>query len=314
MTKVGHYATDSYLCNFLYIRAMKQINLADWTQIGEGGIGKVYRNNTDPTMMLKLSKYTGKEDMLEEYELSRYAMEAGLSTPKVYDFVTDGANHYGYTGELIKGKKSLCRIIADDPARLEEMAHLFTQNVKKLHSIKADPAKVGSRMELNIENLRKIKYLKPETLEGIIAELRQIPETATLLHGDLHLGNLITTGEKQYWIDLGRLRYGNPIVDISQFHFTFTYLPVVCKHIFHISAGQVKAFYDAFVTEYYGPDRQQEYEELLHRAELIQLTGILLKAPLAVWFIPKLQRHLGLKSTPRLKIICKFICGQKEIF
>ena len=119
MTKVGHYATDSYLCNFLYIRAMKQINLADWTQIGEGGIGKVYRNNTDPTMMLKLSKYTGKEDMLEEYELSRYAMEAGLSTPKVYDFVTDGANHYGYTGELIKGKKSLCRIIADDPARLE---------------------------------------------------------------------------------------------------------------------------------------------------------------------------------------------------
>ena len=293
---------------------MKQINLNDWTQIGEGGIGKVYRNNADPTMMLKLSKFADKkEDMLEEYELSKYAMEVGLSTPAVYDFVTDGT-HYGYTGELIKGKKSLCRVIADDPARLEEMAHLFTQNVKKLHSIKADPTKVGSRMELNIGNLRKIKYLKPETLEKIIEELRQIPETGTLLHGDLHLGNLITTGERQYWIDLGRLRYGNPIVDISQFHFTFTYLPVICKHIFHISAGQVKAFYDAFVAEYYGPDRRQEYEEMLHRAELSQLTGILLKAPLAVWFIPKLQRHLGLKPTSRLKIIAKLVCGQREIF
>ena len=76
----------------------------------------------------------------------------------------------------------------------------------------------------------------------------------------------------------------------------------------------MKAFYDAFVAEYYGPDRQQEYEELLHRAELIQLTGILLKAPLAVWFIPKLQRHLGLKPTCRLRIIGKLLCGHKEIF
>ena len=293
---------------------MKQIDLTDWTQIGEGGLGKVYRNNADPTMMLKLSKFADKkEDMLEEYELSKYAMEVGLSTPKVYDFVTDGT-HYGYTGELIKGKKSLCRVIADDPARLEEMAHLFAQHTKRLHSIKADTAKVKSRMEGNIENLRKIKYLKPETLQGIIDEIRQIPETCTLLHGDLHLGNLITTGDRQYWIDLGRLAYGNPIVDIAQFHFTYTYLPVICKHIFHISAKQVEAFYNTFVAEYYSPAELEEYETLLHRAELIQLTGIMLKAPLAVWFIPKLQRHLGLKPTARIRIIGKLLTGHKEIF
>ena len=295
---------------------MRQVNLKEWTQIGEGGIGKVYRNNADPTKMLKLSKFSGKEDMLEEYELSRYAMEVGLSTPAVYDFVTDGT-HYGYTGELIKGKKSLCRVIADDPTRLGEMAHLFTQKVRELHSVKADPAKVRSRMEFNIESIGRIQYLKPGTLQGIIAEFRQIPETGTLLHGDLHLGNLITTGERQYWIDLGRLRYGNPIVDISQFHFTFMYLPVICKHIFHISAKQVAAFYNAFVAEYYGlddPAKRQEYEALLHRAELIQLTGIIRNAPLAVWFIPKLQRHLGLKPTPRLKIITMLLFGHKEIF
>ena len=34
---------------------------------------------------------------------------------------------------------------------------------------------------------------------------------------------------------------------------------------------------------------------------------------LAVWFIPKLQRHLGLNPTSRLKIIAKFLCGHKEI-
>ena len=308
---------DMIISNYLYFCGVKQINLTDWTQIGEGGSGKVYRNNADPAKMLKLSKSADKkEDMLEEYELSRYAMEVGLPTPEVYDFVTDGS-HYGYTGELIKGKKSLCRVIADNPERLAEMAHLFTQKVRELHSIKADPAKVRSRMELNIGNLRKIKYLKRETLEGIIAELRQIPETGTLLHGDLHLGNLITTGERQYWIDLGRLRYGNPIVDISQFHFTFTYIPVICKNIFHISAKQVEAFYNAFVTEYYGlddPAKREEYETLLHRAQLIQLTGILLNAPLAVWFIPKLQRHLGLRPATRLSIIFKLLCGHKEIF
>ena len=293
---------------------MKQIDLANWTKIGEGGLGKVYRSNSDPSLMLKLSKFTdNKDEMLEEYELSKYAMEAGLSTPEVYDFATDGA-HYGYTGELIRGKKSLCRIIADDPSRLEEMAHLFTRYAAKLHSIKADASKVKSRMEYNVENLRKIKYLKQETLQGIIDEIRKIPETGTLLHGDLHFGNLITTGERQYWIDLGKLKYGNPILDISQFHFVFNYLPVVCKNIFHLSAKQVEAFYNAFVSEYYGPDGMQEYETLLRRASLIQLAGIMRNAPLAVWFVPKLQRHLGLKPTPRLKIIAKILCGHKEIF
>ena len=296
---------------------MEQINLADWTQIGEGGMGKVYKNNTDPSKMLKLSKFANnKEEMLDEYELSHYAMGVGLPTPEVYDFVTDGT-HYGYTGELIRNKKSLCRIIADDPTKLEEMAHLFTTYVLKLHSIEADTTKVKSRMEYNINNLRKIKYLKPETLQGIIDEIQNIPETSTLLHGDLHFGNLITTGEKQYWIDLGKLRYGNPILDISQFHFVFVYLPIVCKNIFHLTAKQVEAFYNAFVNEYYGlddPIRKQEYETLLHRAHLIQLTGIMSKAPLAIWFLPKLQRHLGLKPMSRLRIIAKLLCGQKQIF
>ena len=295
----------------------KLINIdAGWTQIGEGGMGRVYRNDSDPSIMLKLSKFTAKDDMLREYELSRYAQELGLQTPKVYDFVTDGT-HYGYTGELIKGKKSLCRIIADNPEKLEEMAHIFTQHVAALHSLKADPQKIENKTQYTLDALRKIKYLKKETLQGILEQISSIPETGTLLHGDLHPGNLISVEGKQYWIDLGRMRYGNPIFDISQFHFTFTYLPVVCKPIFHISKKQVQTFYEAFVSEYYNlsdENGRREYESLLHRSELTHLTGIMQKAPLAVWFIPKLQRHLGIKPMSRLRIIAKLLKGEKEIF
>lgn len=294
----------------------KVINLEEWEKVGEGGQGTVYKNRADSSLMLKLGKTTKRDIMEKEYNLSKYALEIGIPTPEVYDFVTDGT-HFGYTGKFIKGKKSLCRIIADNPERLEEMAHLFTGHARRLHSLKADTSRLESKKQNSIDVISKVKYLKPETLDSIIRMYSSIPETDTCLHGDLHFGNLITTGEKEYWIDLGRLRYGNPINDISQFHFVYTYLPIVCKPIFHVSAAVAKQFNNAFVQEYYGLDNEEnrkEYEQLLHNSELAHLTGIIKNGLLAFWFIPHLQRHLGLKPYSRLKIAFMLMRGEKQIF
>lgn len=295
---------------------VKQIDLKDWKQIGAGGQGKVYKNIENPDIMLKLSKMTNQQNMQREYDLSRYAATVGLSTPQVYDFVTEGT-HYGYTGQLIHGKKSLCRIISDDPTRMDEMVQLFTEQTLKLHSIKADATLLESKIEASAASIADIRFLKPETRQQIIDEMRSIPETGTLLHGDLHFGNLITTGENHYWIDLGRMRYGNPIFDIAQFHFVFTYLPVVCKNIFHLKAAQVREFYEKFIHLYYGLDNEENkrmYLDLEHKATFSFLAGIIKAGPLAVWFIPLLQRHMGLKPYSRWKIIWMLITGHKEIF
>ena len=37
-----------------------------------------------------------------------------------------------------------------------------------------------------------------------------LPSPKTCLHGDFHIGNIITNGEKDYWIDLGDFAYGAP--------------------------------------------------------------------------------------------------------
>lgn len=40
--------------------------------------------------------------------------------------------------------------------------------------------------------------------------LDSLPSPKTCLHGDFHIGNIITNGEKDYWIDLGDFAYGAP--------------------------------------------------------------------------------------------------------
>ena len=98
------------------------IDLSEWEEFGEGGVGKTFFHKTDDSVILKLNNEGWPEEKaLAEYNFSKKVEEMGIECPHTYDYVTDGTR-FGMTVERIKGKKSFYRILSEDPSKADELA------------------------------------------------------------------------------------------------------------------------------------------------------------------------------------------------
>ena len=71
----------------------------------------------------------------------------------------------------------------------------------------------------------------------------------------MHIGNIITNGEKNYWIDLSAFSYGNPLYDVGMLYFvSHTGDDELAQKLFHISAAQMLEVWTYFVPEYFGKE------------------------------------------------------------
>lgn len=295
---------------------IKTIDYGDWTPFGKGGNGTTYRKKDDPSVILKMDNRADEKVVREEFELSRKVAELGISTPQIYDMVTDG-RLFGYTAQLIKGKKSVCRIISEQPSRMDEMVRLFTNMALQFHSVKCDTAEFSDMKQRALDNIAANRYLTEATKEAILSDIRSIPDTGTCLLGDFHFGNLITTGEKEYWIDLGEFTHGSPVFDIARFGFSLELPGIVTDKLFHLDRKQMRTFYEKFLDSYATGAASQmgiSREDFLlqvHKAGQASRVGVLMNGSLALFFLPRLQRFRGDKPSSRLAILWKLIRGRK---
>ena len=111
-----------------------QINLSEWTQVGEGYNGQAFVSAAHPGMLLKIvrSDMGSAEKVEQEFYAAQTAFRIGLPTPKMYEIVRDGNDH-GYLCEIIEGKKSFARLCADHPEHIAEYANKMAQLGKELH-------------------------------------------------------------------------------------------------------------------------------------------------------------------------------------
>ena len=83
------------------------------------------------------------------------------------------------------------------------------------------------------------------------------PDAETCLHGDLHIGNVITDGRRDLWIDLGQFSYGEPEWDLG-------WMWTICNQmdgkrsdfILHVTPETLKAHWNIFIAAYLGTDDQ----------------------------------------------------------
>ena len=92
--------------------------------------------------------------------------------------------------------------------------------------------------------------------------VEQLPKATTCLHGDLHIGNIITNDMEDWWIDLGDFSYGHPLFDLGM-----TYFTAKCNEndltmrLYHISNEQYSKFWDIFIRAYLGTNDETEIAE-----------------------------------------------------
>ena len=244
---------------------IQRINLDDYIQTGEGGTALTYTHK-DGLSLAKLYNPGFEADRAKaEFLTARAVFELGIPSPEPFRLITDGQRS-GAEYELIKNKRSYTRIISQEPDRLEEISLKFARMAKELHAKQADTTRLQSYKQ-RIANFYHEKDMVPEDYkQRVLQFLDTVPDTPRCLHGDLHIGNIITDGQRDLWIDLGEFAYGVPEWDLALLWTMCHNMPGDrVEHIFHITHETMMAHWDIFFPAYLGTSDPQAIHEATQR-------------------------------------------------
>ena len=234
----------------------KLIDLNDYVQTGEGGTSLTYTHKTRPAMAKLFNPGNEAEQAEREFLTSRTVFEMGIPTPEPIRLITDGERR-GVEYELISNKRSFTRIISQEPDRLEDISLLFARMVRELHGMKADTSRFASVKERLRRFYQEKNLVSEEYKQRALSFIDRVPDSDTCLHGDLHIGNIITDGQRNLWIDLGLFGYGVPEWDLG-------WMWTICNvmdgkrsdFILHLTPDTLKAHWNIFLAAYLGTDDQ----------------------------------------------------------
>ena len=244
---------------------IQRINLDDYIQTGEGGTALTYTHK-DGLSLAKLYNPGFEADRAKaEFLTARAVFELGIPSPEPFRLITDGERS-GAEYELIKNKRSYTRIISQEPERLEEISLKFARMAKELHAKQADTTRLQSYKQ-RIANFYHEKDMVPEDYkQRVLQFLDTVPDTPRCLHGDLHIGNIITDGQRDLWIDLGEFAYGVPEWDLALLWTMCHNMPGDrVEHIFHITHETMMAHWDILFPAYLGTRDPQAIHEATQR-------------------------------------------------
>ena len=239
----------------------EQINLEDYFQSGEGGQAVTYTRKDGRAMAKLFLKSIGVDTVEREFRISQAVYKAGIPSPQPIRLVTDG-ERFGAEYEVIVGKRSFTRIISEEPEQLEPLTVKFARLGKQLHATPADTDVFPEMKEVIRPWILKSECIS-EPLRGRLLEaLDSIESPKTCLHGDFHIGNIITNGEKDYWIDLGDFAWGAPEWDLSMNLYLAYYLSDEnMDNLFHLDKATFLKHWTLLLQSYYGLQTQDELRE-----------------------------------------------------
>ena len=259
---------DTGVSSFLSVcRKPKSLDISKYEEFGGGYLSKSF-NSADGDSMLKFyGSRIPAEMVYQEKNVAKKVFLFGIPTPMVGSLrAVDGS--YAIDFERIEGKRSLSRVIADEPGRLEEIAVKFATMCKELHSTQCDVNVFEDRTIAYRNAVCRCNGLSEDEKNRILAFIDSVPKATTCLHGDMQLSNIITNGEEFLWIDLGDFGYGNPMFDLGMWFFlSMLNSEERADQIFHINKAALAKVWRIFAREYFGADTEDKQAESIRKVE-----------------------------------------------
>ena len=278
----------------------KQIDLNDYVQTGEGGTALTYNHKDGKTLAKLFMPGFAADTAKREFLINQVVYESGLPTPKPIRLITDG-ERFGAEYELIQPKRSFTRIISQEPDKLVPLSERFAVLAKQIHQTPADTTRLPDMRELAGTWIDRLTEFPDDLKARFHRFLDTVPSTPTCLHGDLHIGNIITDGSRDLWIDVGDFAYGVPEWDLGMMYYSSHFLsPERADNIFHLDNNTLRAHWDAFAPVYYGTDSQEALEAEVRKLHPFIATKI-------AFFISKLTEGKHPFSGPLLQLFDKYL-------
>jgi uncharacterized protein (TIGR02172 family) len=283
----------------------QRIDLNDYVQTGEGGTALTYNHKDGKTLAKLFLAGIAAENAIREFRTSQVVYESGLPTPKPIRLITDGTR-YGAEYELIQPKRSFTRIISQEPNQLVPLSQRFAMLAKHIHQTPADTTRLPDMRELAGTWIDRLADFPDELKRRFHRFIDTVPSTPTCLHGDLHIGNIITDGSRDLWIDVGDFAYGVPEWDLGMMYYSSHFLrPERADNIFHLDNDTLRAHWDAFATVYYGTDSHETLDAEVRKLQPFIATKI-------AFFIGKLTDGKHPFSGPLLQMFDKYLPQENE--
>jgi uncharacterized protein (TIGR02172 family) len=279
---------------------LQKINLDDYIQTGEGGTALTYNHKDGKTLAKLFVSSIAADNAIREFRTGQVVYDLGVLTPKPIRLITDG-ERYGAEYELIQPKRSFTRIISQEPDQLVPLSERFAVLAKQLHQTSADTTRLPDMRELASTWIDRLVDFPDELKRRFHRFIDTVPSTPTCLHGDLHIGNIITDGSRDIWIDVGDFAYGVPEWDLGMMYYSSHFLSAErADNIFHLDNDTLRAHWDAFATVYYGTDSKEALD-----AEIRKLHPFI--ATKMAFFISKLTEGKHPFSGPLLQMFDKYL-------
>ena len=230
-----------------------KIDLEEWYATGRGGYADSYFHKTDESLILKLNFIEfGPEKAYDEYIRSKAVHDLGIPCPEPLAFVTDGSR-FGLISRRIVGKKSLTRIVSEDPSRMDEMAKHLAEMARQLHATACNTDIFPDIAKRYRKDFDSCPYFPADVKAKLHRCLDELSPSTNCLHYDLHPGNVITADGRDYWIDLGDFGYGDPDLDFGILIVMCEWTPKkVLDDLIHLTREQCREFTKLYGTYYYG--------------------------------------------------------------
>lgn len=247
------------------------IDLRDYEESGGGFCSVSYNHKRNDTMLKFYAPGAPVELPAQELLLARHVAQMGIPTPMPGRLVTDG-ERYGAEFFRITPKESFARYISNRPESLEEIASRFARMVKGLHSTPCDKSHFESVADYYRTWIDRATLFSEAERERMRRFVDSVPADDKCLHGDLHIGNVITTGGilspagesrpvSDMWIDLGDFRWGNPLFDLGMNYFMAYHISEeLTQHLYHISSAQMRQVWRVFARDYAGCRTDEQFE------------------------------------------------------
>lgn len=194
-------------------RAYRRIDVEGCEVIGEGANGVVYR--LDPETIVKSYRDADAlESIKRERELSRKAFVLGVPTAIPYDVVRVGEG-YGSVFELLNARP-FAAVLRDSPERFDELMELYSGVLEKLGAARLSDGEIPRAKDRLLEGFLPARSALPAPVfDKLESMIKAASDDGTLVHGDLHIKNLMLMDGEAILIDMDTLSTGSPVFELG---------------------------------------------------------------------------------------------------
>lgn len=258
-------------------RNYKEYDLTGCALIGSGAKGRVYRYD-DELIVKVFHESESLADIEEEVKISRAAFIAGIPTAISFGIGKVG-DRYAAVYELLDSD-SLSEKLSCYPDQYKEYAGMLADIAGTIHRTEGQDMGLPDHLDVVHSWIDTgLSYADPALEKRVRNLVDQLPAVSTLIHGDLHAGNIICTKREPLLIDMGTLAVGHPIIELSNLYMFYVGLgeirPQVIEDYMKIPYSLSKDYFRSVLSAYLKTDDRTVLDEAEDKAAVLAYTRML---------------------------------------